>query len=142
MVDGFHTYFVAENTDVKPVWIHNDCYAELADSPGGMDRKTFGNLTVGWDKANYGSSTDSLTYHANKHWGGDVGCYLRSASRFTTRGAHKAPLNGAMRYEKTATLEILGTEEWCLMEKSIDQNAFREVAYCMICLSGYMLDID
>jgi len=30
---------------------------------------------------------DSLQYHANKHWGGDVGGYLRAASNFSTKGA-------------------------------------------------------
>ncbi|RLB87415.1 MAG: hypothetical protein DRH26_15695 [Deltaproteobacteria bacterium] len=54
-----------------------------------------------WDKASFSTLEDSIVYHADKHFSGDIIGMLRKASNFNTRGARKIRhSDGSIRYQK------------------------------------------
>ena len=62
----------------------------------------FRRLMKKWDKATYDSLADSIRDHASRHgFGNDYLTYLRKASNFNKKGAHKTALpNGASRWNR------------------------------------------
>ncbi len=103
-VADYHTYFVGDSG----VWVHNNCYDELADLLGNMTSKEFDQLASLWEKSTFDTLADSLRYHAIKHADGDLAKYLRQAANFTTKGASKTLRDdGSIIYKKNSKYIIL-----------------------------------